>query len=281
MTDFNNELPDGWTEVLPEEMRSSGVLATAKTVESLAKMAIDGRNLANTALRVPSEDASPEDQEAFRQDILTKVPDLMPRPKDDDPDSYKAVFKALGMPDEVDGYKLPELPDPIKDNMSKLAETALEANLTADQFTKITEGILNDYKESANANLGAVEKNKDALKAKWGAAYDNKVDVLTHFAEQTGFSEEFVAAMKDGKVGTTDMLALEKVVEGFNGEGINIGYQPNDTNYVLPPSEANARIEEIMSNREHAYWHSGDPGHKAAVEKVLELGRLAEGKDAA
>jgi len=115
--EFDGNLPDDWKQALPEDMRSNGVLDTVKHIETLAKMAIDGRTLATNALRIPSSDASDEDQKAFRDDLMTKLPELMYKPDLDSPESLTQTMKVLGMPDNAEGYELPDMPDPIKDNM--------------------------------------------------------------------------------------------------------------------------------------------------------------------
>lgn len=276
MPDLNNELPDDWKDILPEDIRESGVLNGITSISQMAKMTIDARKYGSTSIRIPSEDASDDDKKAFKDDLMTKIPDLMYKPDMENQDSINEVMKTLGMPEEPTGYELPEIPDPIKDSISHLTEKAHSAGLTNKQFTAITEGILDDFKTNSEMAYGALEEQKTSLKKEWGAAYDQKVDTISHFAKQTGFSEEFVDAIKNGQVDSTNMKAFETVVGGYEGGAVELGRQATNPEVVMTPSEAESRLDEIMSNRDHAYWHAEDPQHKTAVDKVLDLGKLAD-----
>jgi len=276
MSEFENALPENWKSVLPEDMQANGVLATATTVESLAKMAIDGRNLANTALRIPSDDATPEIQSDFRKDLMTKMPDLMFKPNAENPDGYAEIAKTMGMPESAEGYTIGEMPDAIKENIGKIAALAHKANMTDDQFKAIADGIIGDYKASSDVNAGNVDIERGKLKEAWGDAFDKKVGLAEHFAKQVGFSDEFVSAIKDGTISSADMQALDKVIGGFEGEGVDIGRQPGNVDVTMTPAEAEERINDIMGNKGHAYWDASNPAHKAAVDKVVKLAEYAE-----
>lgn len=276
MSDYNGELPDNWRDVLPEDMRGNGVLETVKNINTLAKMAVDGRALANTAIRIPSEDASADDQKAFKDDLMKKVPDLMFKPNLESQDSINDVMKTLGMPTEAEGYTLPEMPDTIKDSIKGLTVKAHEAGMTNKQFSAITGAILDDYKHNSDEAYGQLEVQKQELQKEWGAAYKQKVETISHFAKQTGFSDDFIAAIDDGQIDMANMKAFDNVVQGFEGEAIEIGRQPTNPNAIMTPAEADSRLDELMGNKDHAYWHPENPGHAAAKEKVIELGKLAE-----
>jgi hypothetical protein len=61
----------------------------------------------------------------------------------------------------------------------------------------------------------------------------------------------------------------------LRGEGSGASGDPSGGSAKLTPGEAKMRISEIMNNREHPYWVTSDPGHKAAIERMLELHKLA------
>lgn len=276
MSEDHYNLPEGWRESLPDDMKNNGILDTVTSIENLTKMAIDGRTLATTALHVPSSDASDDAQNAFREDLMKKIPDLIFKPDMDSQDSFNRTMKTLGMPDEVAGYELPELPDSIKDNMVSLSETAHKAGLTKNQFSAITHGILDDLKKNTDIAVGSMEEQKSELKTEWGAAYDQKIKTVAHFAEQTGFSGEFISAIRNGQIDATNMKAFDNVIKGYEGEANQIGRQAVNPDIIMTPKEADNRLNELMGNKDHAFWHPEDPSHEAAKEKVLELGKLAE-----
>lgn len=276
MIDENGNLQDGWKGVLPEDLQGSGVLDTVENITQLAKMAVDGRQLASTSIRVPNADAAEDAKKTFREDLMKKVPDLMFKPQADNPDSFKETMKVLGMPDAVDGYELPELPDPIADNIKGLAGKAHEAGLTKSQFSQITDGILEDFKANTEAAVGRIEQERSALKGEWGDAFDQKVETVAHFAKQTGFTDDFVEAVKQGQLSSTDMKAMDNVIKGYEGGAVEIGRQAGNPDVRMTPDEAEGKLDEIMSNKEHAFWDAANPTHDAAVKKVVELTGIAD-----
>lgn len=274
--ELQDMLPENWRDILPDELKTSGVLSNVTSLSQMAKMTVDARQYGSNSVRIPSEDATPEDRDSFINDLVEKIPTLMIKPDLENQESVTAVLKTLGAPDEVSGYDMVEMPDEIKESMGHLSEKALSAGLTKNQFSAITEGILEDFKNNSEQTYGAIEEEKTALKTEWGAAYNQKIDTIKHFAKQTGFSEEFVNAIESGQVDSTNMKAFDSVIKGYEGEALEIGRQATNPEVVMTPQEADSRLNELMGNRDHAYWHPEDPGHQAAKDKVLELGKLAE-----
>ena len=274
--ELNDMLPENWKDILPDDIKNNGVLNNVTSLSQMAKMTIDARQYGSTSIRIPSEDASQEDKDAFKKDIMTKIPDLMMKPDIDNQESFNNVMKTLGAPDDVAGYSTQEVPDAIKDNVTLLSEKALEAGLTKNQFSTITDGIISDYKNNTEQAYGRAEEQKTALKTEWGAAYDEKIETISHFAKQTGFSEDFVHAIQDGHVDKTNLQAFETVIKGYEGGAIEIGRQATNPAAKMTPAEADAQLNELMGNKNHAFWHPEDPAHQSAKDKVIELGKLAE-----
>jgi len=276
MTDFTDQLPEDWKDILPEDLKSNGVLSDVTSMSQMAKMAADGRTLANNALRIPSDDASDLDKKEFRADLMQKVPDLMFKPDMESDDSIKEVMMSLGMPKEVAGYELPELPEMIKGNIEGLAGKAHEAGLTKKQFAAIAQGISDDYKTNSDALAGRIEEDRGKLKQEWGSAFDEKVKGVAHFAKQTGFSEDFISAIQSGQVDSINMQAFDSVIKGYEGGAIEIGKQAGNVDAKITPAEAENKLDEIMGNKDHAYYDASSPVHDVAVKNVLDLVRSAE-----
>ncbi len=276
MSEFTDQLPDDWKDILPEDLKGAGALENINSVSQLAKMMVDTKQMVGNALRVPNVDASDADKKEFRDDLMQKVPDLMFKPDMESEDSIKEIMKTLGMPDNVEGYELPDLPDTIKGNVEGLASKALDAGLTKKQFGAIAQGIADDYQTNSDAMLGRIEEDKGALKQAWGSAYDNKVKSVAHFAKQTGFSEDFVSAIQNGQVDSINMKAFDSVIQGYEGGAVEIGRQANNPDVKITPAEAENKLEEIMGDKDHAYYDASSPVHDVAVQKVLELVRYAE-----
>ena len=83
--------------------------------------------------------------------------------------------------------------------------------------------------------------------------------------------------IKEGMTGLANMKAFDKVMEGFGSPGPRIGdEQGGDVFTHLTPAQAEMKLDEIMNNKEHAYWQGASPAHAAAVQKVVELTRAAD-----
>jgi len=180
------------------------------------------------------------------------------------------------MPETVEGYGLTDIPEALAENFTSLTKTAHEAGLTKKQMQAISTGIISDYETNVNIGQGQIEEQVGALKKEWGAAYDSKVNTISHFAKQTGFTDDLISAIENGQLPPDNMKAFDTVVQGFQGDGVEIGRQPTNPDQVITPEEADFQLDELMSNKDHAYWHAEDPQHEAAKKKVYELGVLAE-----
>src|SRR3990170_781823 len=72
-----------WRTGLPDDLRSHTALADIKDVGGLAKSFVNAQSLIGRSVRIPGEDASAEDREAFYQS-LTKVPGVARLPDGND-----------------------------------------------------------------------------------------------------------------------------------------------------------------------------------------------------
>jgi len=268
------ELPEDWRSELPVEMQSSGVLENVKNIETLAKIAIDGRNFRSTAIRLPSTDASVDDRNKFNTELMAKLPNLIAKPNPDE--AWDDVWNRLGRPKNSADYDLGSVPDQIKESMTALTGKAHDLGVTQDQMKGIADAITSDYEGKLDLAAGSRDQHVNRLKDEWGGTYNEKVSSLGHFVKQTGFSEDFVTAVESGQLNLDDMKALDKVLKGFEGEGVNIGRQPNDQSSVMTPSEATLRIAELWADKDGPLLNNSHPDHDAAVKRNFELHKYAE-----
>ena len=268
------ELPDGWRENLPEEIRENGALDNIDTIDKMAEMIVNGRKLQSNQISIPSEDASPEKRDAFLKDLQDKVPDLVYVGEGAEMDT---IYNRMGRPETSTEYKLGEVPDDMKDGMAKITEAAHKAGLSNNQMKSLGEVMIDGYNESRNLQTAAIEKNKSAVKQEYGEATETKLRQMTDFAKQVGFDEGLIGAIEDGAIGVDNLKALEKITEGYKSSGPRIGDDQNFQDFAhVTPDQAEQQLSEIMNNKEHDYWNGSAPGHQAAVKKVVELTRAAE-----
>ncbi len=268
------ELPDGWRDQLPEDIKTNGVFDDIKSIDQMAKMIVNSRQLQTKQISIPGSDASAEAKSTFYKDLQTKVPDLVYVGEGAD---MSTVYDRMGRPGSSSEYNLGDVPDPLKDNFSNLAGKAHELGISNKQFKGITDMIVGDYTKSADLHAGRVDELGKALDKEYGEARGEKLKTATNFAKQIGFDDTFVAAISDGEVSVDNMKALEKVMGGYKSSGPNIGDEDGAGGFThLTPDQAELALSEIEKNKEHPYWDNSSSAHTAAVKNYVELVRAAE-----
>ncbi len=267
------ELPDGWKDQLPDEIKTSGVLDDIKTIDQMATMVVNGRKLQSNQISIPGEDVSPEKRDEFLKDLQSKIPDLVYVGEGAD---LGNIYDRMGRPKEATDYKLPDIPDPLKDNFATLSVKAHELGVTDKQLSGITDSILGDYNNSLNKQAVAKETSTSAMKKEYGEAFEDRKTSTANFAKQVGFDDGFVDAVKDGMIGLDNMKAFDKLMGGYESPGPKIGDELGQEFQHMTPGQAELKLDEIMNNKEHPYWDGANPAHDAAIAKVIELTRAAD-----
>lgn len=262
-------MPD-WLDAIEDDgLKENESLAKIPDVQTLAKNYIETKSMVGNALFVPTEDASDEQRQTFISKVLEKAPDLMPKPNLEDEDARASFFKALGVPEDPANYEGVELEGGIKfddDREAAIRQAAHKAGLTPAQFKDVVSGML----EYDKVGLAAQEQTKMEqmrdLKLEWGLAFDDQKQI----AEKV--RETFLDFIPEGQMDARTLRALNVIGKQMLDSGGNVGDLRNETSEgALTPADAKAQIQEIMDNMEHAYWNSSDPGHQAALDKMVEL----------
>jgi len=268
------ELPEGWREQLPEEVRNSGVLDDVKSIDQMATMIVNARKLQSQQISIPGEDVASEKREAFLLDLQKKIPDLVYVGEGAD---MNHIYDRMGRPKEPTEYELPDIPDPLKDNFAHLTDKAHELGVTKGQMKGLSESILKDFEDNTAKQRSYMEDIKKGIETEFGEAADEKLINAAEFARKVGFDDKLVKAIEEGSVGAGNIKALDKLMEGFRNSGPRIGddHGGNDLDR-LTPEQAEMKINEIHNNKEHPYWDGSSPAHNAAVKKMVELTRAAD-----
>lgn len=267
------ELPDGWRDELPADIKENGALNEVTTIDQMATMIVNGRRLQTNQISIPGEDASAEKKGEFLKDLQTKVPDLVYVGEGAE---MSNVYDRMGRPKDHTEYEIGDIPDPLKENFSTLSEKAHAAGLSKNQMKVVADTILEDFNASAATSAAATDAEQKKLQAEWGDAAPTKQKAAADFAKRLGFNDAFADAIEEGVMGLDNMKAFDKMMTGFESPGPRIGDESGAGVTTLTPGEAELKLEEIMGNRQHAYWDGASPAHKAAVEKVVELTRMAD-----
>lgn len=231
----------------------SGPLAQAKTVADVDKMLRDNMAAARAKtdgmIRVPGDDAKPEDVAAFR--------------------------KALGVPDDPTGYGLakPEtLPDGVSWDDAYAAEfgkTAHELGLTAKQAAKLSEWQTQRVAaqvEQARAELAKSDEAEKAALQKMFNGDANAVNAAVAAAQKVGAKvglppNAFDPADKD-YWGNEALAAFAKLSAQLGEHG----FTPGSGN---PGAMSVDEAKAIMGNKDHPLhkkWAEGDKEVHARID---------------
>jgi hypothetical protein len=262
-----------WRESLDEDLRGSDI-------GSLAKSYVETKALQGSSIRIPGEDAGEDAVKEFNNKLIEKVPGVILKPNFDDETQSTEFFRALGMPETADGYELPEIEVPEgvsidNERMEGLKAVAHKHGLTAKQFNSMMNDVLQSDIEGQVAVVKAAKESQIALKNEWGLAYDDNMASALRVAEATHAPEGLIAAMKAGELGPETAKWLHGMAAAFKGEGSQFGDDNGGGNAKMTPAEAQAKISEIMDNKQHPYWNPSNPGNKAALERMIELQKFA------
>lgn len=201
------------------------------------------------------------------KDRLLKLPE-----KADDP-AWNDIHYKLGKPEKAESYKV-ELPKDYGDeNFAKAAKDMFhKANLTMAQAEEITkwwnghmEAHLNAEREAIAAEI---QRETEALKKEWGAAFEQNFNAMDTVIEKFGISEGQLLKMKDtfGAAGAAKFLynLSSKLGEHtFTAPG-----GPNSTG-TYSPTMAKEAIKERMKDVDFRQrLLNGDAQAKAEWDKL-------------
>lgn len=197
-----------------------------------------------------------------------------------DPKEWDTVWNTLGRPESPDGYKLPPV-DAQKvqldeEGLAEFRKYAHQQGIPQKHFEKVLEYRFNQQLKEAEANqkaeMEAKQATETALRSKWGAAYDERVEGINKIFET--FGGENGKAYAEKYANDPDIKAiigemLPHLDEATIGE---LGFQKGGS---LTPEEAAAKISEIRANKEHPFNNNYHKDHKQALDEMDKLYEMA------
>ncbi len=250
-------LPDKWQSQLPEDLRGEASIQHFTDFPTLIKSYVNAQKvISSEKIPIPGKTAT-------------------------DQDWIENVYKKLGLPDSKEKYEV-KPPAELADNkefIDKFKDLALSTGVLPKQGQKLLDFMgasLKGVKDQGQAFVKA-EQEKDIknLRIEWGKAYDAKVkqamnaldrfgdDNLKKILDVTGLGNNSAIIKAFAKMGET--LAEDSLL----GNGANGGGE------MFEPAVAKQKYAAIIADSNHAYNKGDHPNHKAAVEEVQELFKMA------
>jgi|TARA_A100001515_G_C4554158_1_gene204462 hypothetical protein len=212
--------------------------------------------------------------------------DKLPLPKNPTEEDLSNIYSKLGRPDEPSGYALQADGQMLSDE---------DVNTVSDIFHKLglskqqANGVIDYYKSSVQQTTEAMAKEsaqqkteiEQKLKAEWGADYDAKVSQANQAVADIAGQEVLDMVLQDGtKVGNHPVFikAFANFASFKNSVTKEDTISENAVNYRMSPADAQARIDQIMQDKNHAYWNRKDTiGRQKAVQEVQDLYEMVSG----
>ncbi len=275
--EFDEDDATAWKNTLPDAIKDWDEVKNAKDGESFWNQMSNMRSMMGQSIRIPTEDAGADALKEFDERLMSKVPSLMRKPDFEDDAVMASFYQQMGRPEEKDKYVAPELKAPegivLDETLAgNFKDIAFKNGLSQKQY----EGVVKDYTASsvgvAEGQLEAHQQGMKELSTEWGAAFEQNLG-----RAEAVRSKYFGDVVEDiNLAGAPIVKAFNSIAEKFGKEGSsNLIEETIGRSNVLAPAEAKERLNEILSNKDHAYWVAQDPSHKDAVDKVVSLTKLA------
>lgn len=193
--------------------------------------------------------------------------------KEEDADSWNAVYSKLGRPEKADDYKINAPEKGADENFVKWAKgTFHELGLSAKQAEKLSgkyneylSGISNAHQEAFNQTL-TTELN--GLKKEWGAAFEQNRNVALKAKEQFGISDTEIDALS-ANLGFARMTKLLHQIGSSIGEDQFISGKSKGMDGALTPAQAKDRISALKHDKSFVTRYTN-----GELDAVAEMKRL-------
>lgn len=247
--------PGSWDLIkanIPEDLRDEKIWENIPDTPTLLKNYAHAQKFQGSAVRVPGEDATPEEWGEF--------------------------YDKLGRPEDANGYNptLPELEGGWNEDLvSNFKKTAHDMGLTPKQV----QGILNFYGPAVGDILRGDQRQKQvermeaetSLREKYGAAYPQKLAVAKAAIEKYAGSELTEKLDKTGFGNDPHLIEMMvEVGELLQEDGLITGHVEG----ITSPEAAKEELANIRGDVEGAYWDVNHPDHDEMVKKVQRLYQL-------
>jgi hypothetical protein len=209
---MNDFIDTKWKETIPDTLKDREEFKRVDNIQKLYENYIEAQKTISSSVRVPDQNATPEDLNKF--------------------------YERIGKPKTKDEYKI-EVPKDILDkgvNVQQdlspwFRERAFERNLTAQQ----AEGLYQDF---VNQQLTQVQKMQqeisndtakaiDALKSEWGGDYQKNIDFINSKLGML-YDEATISALRNnGMLRDTGFIKnIYKLTKAVSGDMVYIDGKP-------------------------------------------------------
>lgn len=250
-------LPDAVLDLIADEgIRQDPAIKDYNDLGSLVKSHIELGKSLGTSVRIPGEDAKPEEVGAFHQ--------------------------KLGRPEAADKYEYagPEnLSEKFQTDETMIGEfrkLAFDNGLTSKQFSAVT-GFYNGILTKSAEGFPSADSTEKLLQGEWKENYEGNMaaarKAVAHFSQGNDFADW----LDESGFGNLPQMArmLSNVGKTLGESQVPAGIPQGE----VAANEAKEKIAAVMNDKTHPYHDRNNIGHKQAVEDMAGLYRKAHGEE--
>lgn len=194
---------------------------------------------------------------------------VMPKEGED----YGAFYDKLGRPSDANGYKVQtgEGSDPAATQalLGKFHELGLSKSQGEALANWFNESIQTGKQAEENNRAMQFDKEENALRTEWGAAYTQNVAAAQNAARGLGMDAETIDKISGAIGHQATMSLLAKIGGSMSEDKFVTGANQPGFNSVMTPAQAKAEIQSLMGDRDFVAKYTG--GAKDAREKMAQL----------
>lgn len=245
-----------WRASLPEALRGEKTFDKFndpdpdKVFGKIAESYFNLEKHAGGAVRIPGENATPEERRAF--------------------------YARLGVPEKPEGYgievKVPEGLPWDKAAEGRFVSKAHELGLTKAQVQGVLDHYLGDVQAAvtaqAQAKAATAESAYGEMQKEWGGLTDRNVALVQRVVKEFG-GDEFAGYLDESGLGNDPRLM--RFVHKVGGMLLEDNLIQGGTTLGITKLDAKAELDKIMTSPEYM------KGDKATIERVRELAEVVHG----
>lgn len=204
---------------------------------------------------------------------------ILALPKDDSPEGWEPLYKAIGRPDAPDGYGYDKYKDVIPpEELGEYAKLAHQSGMGAKQFDAIVGKFVeqtNAFKAQQEAQMQQqVSEWQETVKKEYGAAYDEKINFAQKAVEKFGLSDvikQNPEIFENPAIIKAFVAIGEKTSEGMvlsTGEVSHGRLAPAEALMEIAKMQSDSATVKILTDKSH-------PQHQFMIKKREELFKYA------
>lgn len=255
----------GWRGLVDKEWGEHGSTANFKSVNDLAKSYVNAQNLISGKNVIAHPDA-------------------------EDADGWNTLYNKLGRPENIEGYEF-KLPEGSPDHWTgegyktyqdafkqKAYDSGLSKAQAESQWSFVQEQALKGFNSQTQSQQTMINQNIETVKQEFGANLTSAVNKRDALLNKFG-GQEAVDFVKQNPVLNSSPVVLKmfnEIAKNFGEDVINEAtLNPGGT---MTPSEAQSKVNAMMSDKEGAYKNKKHPDHAMAQKEFSRLVQMTKVK---